>query len=86
MDKQYRWQVVVIFLIIATIASGINGALDVSGRCGAYECRMSNPICRCESFCQEWSQRCWKSPTGCHCARGYARDNLGNCIPLTLCP
>ncbi|KAH8236880.1 uncharacterized protein [Drosophila bipectinata] len=93
MDKQNRWQVLVIlFLIIATITSGINGAPNGSGSesgsgsCGAYECRMSNPICRCESFCQEWSQRCWKSPTGCHCARGYARDNHGNCIPLTLCP
>ncbi|EDV35011.1 uncharacterized protein Dana_GF22425 [Drosophila ananassae] len=86
MYRQNRWKLAILIVIIAKITSGVNGALDGSGRCGAYECRSSNPICRCESFCQEWSQRCWKSPTGCHCARGYARDNHGNCIPLTLCP
>ncbi|KAH8275951.1 hypothetical protein KR018_008040 [Drosophila ironensis] len=81
-----RYRLAVVFAFLVVSMAHVQGALDGSGRCGPYECRLSNPICRCESFCQEWSQRCWKSPTGCHCARGYARDDRGNCIPQTLCP
>ncbi|KAH8368469.1 hypothetical protein KR084_012033 [Drosophila pseudotakahashii] len=84
MPKLNRESTVLILLLIMVPAMW--GALDGSGRCGAYECRLSNPICRCESFCQEFSQRCWKNPTGCHCARGYARDERGNCVPFILCP
>ncbi|KAH8409097.1 hypothetical protein KR009_006828 [Drosophila setifemur] len=72
-----------LLLLLMTVMPGdLNGSPD---RCGAYECRLSNPICRCESFCWERSQRCWKSPTGCHCARGYARNTRGDCVPRTLC-
>ncbi|XP_043660413.1 uncharacterized protein LOC122624779 [Drosophila teissieri] len=73
-------------LLLLLMVVTIRGNLDGSGRCGPYECRLSNPICRCESFCQEFSQRCWKNPTGCHCARGYARDERGHCVPQILCP
>ncbi|XP_033171608.1 uncharacterized protein LOC117148361 [Drosophila mauritiana] len=81
---QIRWTAVrfLLLLMVAVIRANMDG----SGSCGPYECRLSNQICRCESFCQEFSQRCWKNPSGCHCARGYARDERGHCVPLILCP
>nr|NP_001245738.1 uncharacterized protein Dmel_CG43229, isoform B [Drosophila melanogaster]AFH07451.1 uncharacterized protein Dmel_CG43229, isoform B [Drosophila melanogaster] len=81
---QIRWMAVrfLLLLMVAAIRADLGG----SGSCGPYECRLSNPICRCESFCQEFSQRCWKNPSGCHCARGYARNERGHCVPLILCP
>ncbi|KQS30044.1 uncharacterized protein LOC26526502 [Drosophila erecta] len=80
---QNRWTAVKFLLLLMVPA--IRGNLDGSGRCGPYECHLSNPICRCESFCQEFTHRCWKNPSGCHCARGYARDEGGHCVPLILC-
>ncbi|XP_016923081.2 uncharacterized protein [Drosophila suzukii] len=78
MPEQIQWPGLLALLLIMVVV--VRGALDGSGRCGSYECRLTNPICRCESFCQESSQRCWKSPTGCH------RDERGNCVPLIMCP
>ncbi|XP_068156669.1 uncharacterized protein [Drosophila tropicalis] len=55
-------------------------------QCGPLECDWrQNPLCRCESFCVDFSTRCWKLPTGCHCQRGYARNAQGFCVPLAMC-
>ncbi|XP_037940717.1 inducible metalloproteinase inhibitor protein [Teleopsis dalmanni] len=59
--------------------------LDCPRACGQFECHNSNPSCSCEMYCRR-RPNCIVSLSGCHCARGFARDDNNFCVPQTMCP
>lgn len=57
-------------------------------KCGSNE-EYSETGSACQTKCTTLGDSCPNDGTnnvGCYCKLGYARDNLGNCIPIERCP
>ncbi|XP_017773896.1 PREDICTED: inducible metalloproteinase inhibitor protein-like [Nicrophorus vespilloides] len=80
---------ITIFIILVLVQFQFTSA---AGR--RFRCRKQNEHYECGSMCQtrctNLGKKCRiqtdRCKDGCYCKNGFARDTLGECIPVDKCP